>query len=232
MRLCLGGCTEAAVAAEALEAIGKGVDRYLLLGEGSRFFDIVLQCGGGITLVIHVLKDATPVREVLFELQSRWRTWRIPQTRRTATDTSLGAPTVHHRCGRSRLLSSGLFQYRRSVPSSAWEPSQSLSWRNDSMAYQHLSSACFLAGMTSGALSALWPRLLRLTSGADEVITTLMGNSMTAACKRSTKPGYWPRSVSLSRRTSPRIPNWKPGTQRSIPPWPKSIGAPRPRTLA
>ncbi|TDR34160.1 xanthine dehydrogenase accessory factor [Aquamicrobium defluvii] len=69
-----GGCTEAAVAAEALEAIGKGVDRYLLLGEGSRFFDIVLPCGGGITLAIHVLKDATAVREVLFELRSRRRT--------------------------------------------------------------------------------------------------------------------------------------------------------------
>ncbi|MEY9586656.1 XdhC family protein [Sinorhizobium fredii] len=69
-----GGCTEAAVAAEALEAIGKGADRYLLLGEGSRFFDIVLPCGGGITVVIHVLEDATPVREVLFELRSRRRT--------------------------------------------------------------------------------------------------------------------------------------------------------------
>jgi simple sugar transport system permease protein len=36
--------------------------------------------------------------------------------------------------------------------------------------------ACFLAGMTGGALWALWPGLLRLKSGADEVITTLMGN--------------------------------------------------------
>ncbi|NGO54703.1 ABC transporter permease [Allomesorhizobium camelthorni] len=36
--------------------------------------------------------------------------------------------------------------------------------------------ACFVAGMTGGALWALWPGLLRLKSGADEVITTLMGN--------------------------------------------------------
>ncbi|PSJ57119.1 ABC transporter permease [Pseudaminobacter soli (ex Li et al. 2025)] len=36
--------------------------------------------------------------------------------------------------------------------------------------------ACFLAGMTGGALWALWPGLLRLKSGTDEVITTLMGN--------------------------------------------------------
>ena len=36
--------------------------------------------------------------------------------------------------------------------------------------------ACFVAGMTGGALWALWPGLLRLRSGTDEVITTLMGN--------------------------------------------------------
>jgi len=34
----------------------------------------------------------------------------------------------------------------------------------------------FLAGMTGGALWALWPGFLRLRSGTDEVITTLMGN--------------------------------------------------------
>jgi len=36
--------------------------------------------------------------------------------------------------------------------------------------------ACFIAGMAGGALWALWPGLLRLRSGTDEVITTLMGN--------------------------------------------------------
>ncbi|MCP4319041.1 MAG: ABC transporter permease [Hyphomicrobiales bacterium] len=36
--------------------------------------------------------------------------------------------------------------------------------------------ACFIAGMTGGALWALWPGILRIKSGADEVITTLMGN--------------------------------------------------------
>ncbi len=35
-----------------------------------------------------------------------------------------------------------------------------------------------LAGMIGGALWALWPGLLRLRSGTDEVITTLMGNFM------------------------------------------------------
>ena len=40
--------------------------------------------------------------------------------------------------------------------------------------------ACFVAGMTGGALWALWPGLLRIKSGADEVITTLMGNFIAA----------------------------------------------------
>jgi ABC-type uncharacterized transport system permease subunit len=35
---------------------------------------------------------------------------------------------------------------------------------------------CFIAGVGGGALWALWPGLLRVRSGADEVITTLMGN--------------------------------------------------------
>lgn len=36
--------------------------------------------------------------------------------------------------------------------------------------------AILISGMAGGALWALWPGLLRLTSGTDEVVTTLMGN--------------------------------------------------------
>ena len=66
-----GGCTEAAVAAEAANAISKGVDRNFRLGEGSPFFDIVLPCGGGITLAIHVLRDGGPISDALAALQRR-----------------------------------------------------------------------------------------------------------------------------------------------------------------
>ncbi|MBZ7927405.1 XdhC family protein (plasmid) [Ensifer adhaerens] len=66
-----GGCTEAAVAAEAMTAIGKDMDRNLRLGEGSPFFDIVLPCGGGITLTIHVLRDATVLHLALTALDRR-----------------------------------------------------------------------------------------------------------------------------------------------------------------
>ncbi|MBZ5762218.1 XdhC family protein [Rhizobium sp. VS19-DR104.2] len=66
-----GGCTEAAVASEAVQAIENGCDRNLLLGEGSPFFDIVLPCGGGITIAIHVVRDSVPLRGILLEIGGR-----------------------------------------------------------------------------------------------------------------------------------------------------------------
>ncbi|TCQ02814.1 xanthine dehydrogenase accessory factor [Rhizobium sp. PP-F2F-G36] len=68
-----GGCTEAAVAAEAVAAIASGFDRYLRLGEGSKFFDIVLPCGGGITVAIHVIRQAKSLRTALTQLERRDR---------------------------------------------------------------------------------------------------------------------------------------------------------------
>ncbi|MBO9186373.1 XdhC family protein [Rhizobium sp. E27B/91] len=66
-----GGCTEAAVASEAMEAISRGCDRNLLLGEGSPFFDIVLPCGGGITVAIHVLRESVALWSILARLGKR-----------------------------------------------------------------------------------------------------------------------------------------------------------------
>ncbi len=66
-----GSCVEAAVAAEAIDAMAGGCDRTVLFGEGSSFFDIVLPCGGGITVAIHLLRDPAPLREVLDCLRAR-----------------------------------------------------------------------------------------------------------------------------------------------------------------
>ncbi len=66
-----GGCVEAAVAAEALLAIGEGKDRVVELGLGSGFFDIVLPCGGGIVVAIHVLRSVLPISHVVRELNER-----------------------------------------------------------------------------------------------------------------------------------------------------------------
>lgn len=66
-----GGCVEAAVAREALAALDQGRDRSVRFGQGSPFFDIVLPCGGGITLAIHVLRDIAPLDALLATLEGR-----------------------------------------------------------------------------------------------------------------------------------------------------------------
>lgn len=66
-----GGCVEAAVAAEALLALGEGRDRTVMFGDGSPFIDIVLPCGGGITVLIHILREITSITAVLDSLKKR-----------------------------------------------------------------------------------------------------------------------------------------------------------------
>ncbi|PDT16704.1 hypothetical protein CO670_12085 [Rhizobium sp. J15] len=66
-----GGCVEAAVAAEALLAMAEGRDRTALFGDGSPFFDIVLPCGGGITVAIHLLREAGVIEQALDRLEKR-----------------------------------------------------------------------------------------------------------------------------------------------------------------
>lgn len=66
-----GGCVEAAVASEALLALAQDHDRTVMFGDGSPFFDIVLPCGGGITVAIHVLRDAAALRDTLSRLERR-----------------------------------------------------------------------------------------------------------------------------------------------------------------
>lgn len=66
-----GGCVEAAAAFEALEVIATGQDKSVRYGEGSPWFDIVLPCGGGITLSIHKLRSAQPLLALLNSLEQR-----------------------------------------------------------------------------------------------------------------------------------------------------------------
>lgn len=66
-----GGCVEAAVASEALLAMAEGHDRTVKFGEGSPFFDIVLPCGGGISIAIHVLREVAALQHVLDRLRRR-----------------------------------------------------------------------------------------------------------------------------------------------------------------
>ncbi|HBF30194.1 XdhC family protein [Rhizobium sp.] len=66
-----GGCVEAAVAREVMNAIQDGHDRFLHLGDGSPLFDIRLACGGAIRLAIHVLRNDHVLRTVLDCLSAR-----------------------------------------------------------------------------------------------------------------------------------------------------------------
>ncbi|EJC83364.1 xanthine and CO dehydrogenases maturation factor, XdhC/CoxF family [Rhizobium leguminosarum bv. trifolii WSM2297] len=66
-----GGCVEAAVASEAFLAMTQGRDRTVKFGDGSPFFDIVLPCGGGISIAIHVLKNVGALQDVLERLGQR-----------------------------------------------------------------------------------------------------------------------------------------------------------------
>ncbi len=62
---------EAAVAFEALLAIEAEKDRVVKFGDGSPFFDIVLPCGGGITVAIHILRKPDEIVHVLTCLEQR-----------------------------------------------------------------------------------------------------------------------------------------------------------------
>jgi len=66
-----GGCVEAAVAAEALLAMVDGCDRTVSFGDGSPFLDVVLPCGGGITVAIHVLRRVEEIEKALTYLKQR-----------------------------------------------------------------------------------------------------------------------------------------------------------------
>lgn len=66
-----GGCIEAAVITEALDAIGAGVPREVRFGQGSRYIDIRLPCGGSLDVLISPLDDATLGVRALALLETR-----------------------------------------------------------------------------------------------------------------------------------------------------------------
>lgn len=86
-----GGCVEAAAAFEALDVIATGADREVRYGQGSPWFDIVLPCGGGITLSIHKLRSAQPLLAVLNRLEQRLPAG-LRYTPETQTLASLSSP--------------------------------------------------------------------------------------------------------------------------------------------
>jgi xanthine dehydrogenase accessory factor len=90
-----GGCVEAAIAAEALEAMRSGKDRTVMFGSGSPFFDIALPCGGGISVVIHVLREVMTLTDLLDRLEAR----KISALCYSPTKQSLDLTKPPHRTG-------------------------------------------------------------------------------------------------------------------------------------
>jgi xanthine dehydrogenase accessory factor len=66
-----GGCIEAAVVAEAQEAIRAGRPRQVRYGEGSPYIDIRLPCGGGVDLLFQPNPDPGEIHEAVACLERR-----------------------------------------------------------------------------------------------------------------------------------------------------------------
>jgi len=66
-----GGCVEAAVIAEAQEVLAEGRARHVRYGDGSRYIDIRLPCGGGIDLLFTPAPDRRQIDRAIAVLQGR-----------------------------------------------------------------------------------------------------------------------------------------------------------------
>jgi xanthine dehydrogenase accessory factor len=66
-----GGCIEAAVVAEARDAIREGRPRQVRYGAGSPYIDIRLPCGGGVDLLFQPNPDSGEIREAVACLEGR-----------------------------------------------------------------------------------------------------------------------------------------------------------------
>lgn len=69
--LITGGCAEAALVHDALDAMNKGQNRRELYGAGSRFKDIVLPCGSGLTIHFDVTLPDAEITAVIAARRAR-----------------------------------------------------------------------------------------------------------------------------------------------------------------
>lgn len=66
-----GGCIEAAVVADAVDAIAAGAPREIRFGTGSPYLDIRLPCGGWVDVLINPVADPAPIARVATLLAER-----------------------------------------------------------------------------------------------------------------------------------------------------------------
>jgi xanthine dehydrogenase accessory factor len=123
-----GGCIERAVISEAGAAIAAGAPRVTRFGQGSRYIDIRLPCGGGVDLHFQPLNDDGLARQALGAIDAR-RPFAlelstdqtpprfIPDWRPTGRNAAQGCATVGH-CPNPRLLVVG---HGEAVAKLAWQ---------------------------------------------------------------------------------------------------------------
>jgi len=87
-----GGCAEAAIVAEAINAIQAGENRRLRFGKGSPFIDVKLACGAGIEVFINVDLKRDMVAELVGDVADR-RAVTLSQDTKTG-ETSVAAPAT------------------------------------------------------------------------------------------------------------------------------------------
>ncbi|MFA5965275.1 MAG: XdhC family protein [Sphingomonas sp.] len=66
-----GGCIEAAVVADAVDAIAVGIPREIRFGAGSPYLDIRLPCGGSVDVLINPITDPAPIADAAALLAAR-----------------------------------------------------------------------------------------------------------------------------------------------------------------
>ncbi|MEG3143486.1 XdhC family protein [Sphingomonas sp. RT2P30] len=66
-----GGCIEAAVVTDAIDAIATGTSRAIRFGTGSPYLDIRLPCGGWVDVLINPVTDPAPIARVATMLAER-----------------------------------------------------------------------------------------------------------------------------------------------------------------
>ena len=96
-----GGCVEAAVIAEAQEALAEGRARHVRYGDGSRYIDIRLPCGGGIDLLFTPAPDRRQIDRAIAVLEGRepvtlhlWLDGTVVAARSRAGDRTLWRDTI------------------------------------------------------------------------------------------------------------------------------------------
>jgi xanthine dehydrogenase accessory factor len=98
-----GGCVEAAVVAEALDVIAAGRGRTVRFGEGSRYIDIRLPCGGALDLVFSPDPPPLAIRRAVTWLEAR-RPLRLTLATDGAIETSAPAAAAPGNDHRSSLV--------------------------------------------------------------------------------------------------------------------------------